>query len=619
MVRSTAAESPDKVFSFNEAQAIMTTHCLNCHQGKTAAAGFNLARFSTMKTILDEPRTWDKVLARVRSGEMPPKGAPAPTNNMRESFVAWLDNTLRTAACADGISPGPAHVRRLNRNEYAATIRDLLNIHFNAGHALPADGAGGEGFDNAAETLFLSPIHAEKYLEAAKQALEYGAKDPRSRSRFLIAQPSDETTADEAARKALVAFLPRAFRRPTNDEEVERYLGLFRGAQKRGDTFDDSVLFALQGVLISPHFLFRVVEPNPNPGARLLGDYELATRLSYFIWGSMPDAALFDLAAVGKLQNELTLNEQVVRMLKDPKALELAEHFVEQWLGTRELGRDIKPDPILFPTYKDAELQSAIRYEPILFFQEILAENYPLTNLLDSKFTILTNKLQRHYGLQLKGLTQQPKHADLPEDGDRGGVLGMAAVLAVSSYPHRTSPVLRGKWVLETILGAPPPPPPPDVPKLEEAHEGAASKTLRERLLQHRQNPTCASCHNRIDPIGFGLENYDVLGRLRTEDAGKAIDTKGELPDGTTFDGPRQLKEVLLGRKDAFIHNLTTKMLGYALGRGLTNEDYCTVVGIVDQLKKNNYNSQTLILEIVRSIPFRCQPGTPSSLPIAKR
>ena len=191
----------------------------------------------------------------------------------------------------------------------------------------------------------------------------------------------------------------------------------------------------------------------------------------------------------------------------------------------------------------------------------------------------------------------------------------MAAVLAVSSYPHRTSPVLRGKWVLETILGAPPAPPPPDVPKLEEAHEGAASKTLRERLLQHRQNPTCASCHNRIDPIGFGLENYDVLGRFRTEDEGKAIDTKGELPDGTTFDGPRQLKEVLLGRKDAFIHTLTTKMLGYALGRGLTNEDYCTVAGIVDQLKKNNYNSQTLILEIVRSLPFRCQPGTPSSRP----
>jgi hypothetical protein len=277
------------------------------------------------------------------------------------------------------------------------------------------------------------------------------------------------------------------------------------------------------------------------------------------------------------------------------------------------LGRDIKPDPVLFPAYKDAELQSAIRYEPILFFQEILAENHPLTNLLDSKFTILTNKLQRHYDLQLKGLTQQPRHADLPEDSDRGGVLSMAAVLAVSSYPHRTSPVLRGKWVLETILGAPPPPPPPDVPKLEEAHEGAAPRTLRERLQQHRQNPTCASCHDRIDPIGFGLDNYDVLGRIRTEDAGKAIDTKGELPDGTTFDGPRQLKGVLLGRKDAFIHNFTAKMLGYALGRGLTNEDYCTVVGIVDQLKKNDYNSQTLILEIVRSIPFRSQPGAPAT------
>jgi mono/diheme cytochrome c family protein len=597
--------------SFPEVQALLKTYCVQCHQGKAPAAKLNLSRFRTIESVRDQPRVWNRMLVRVRNGEMPPQGKPAPAMKQREAFVAWVESTLRTAACADGILPGRAPLRRLNRSEYAATVRDLLNVHFNAGHALPADGAGGEGFDNAAETLFLSPVHAEKYLEAAKQALEYGAKDSRARARFLIAEPDAQTSPEQAARKILEAFLPRAFRRPAREGEVERYLALFRGSQGRGGTFDDSILFALQGVLISPHFLFRLEEPNPHKEPRPLGDYELATRLSYFLWGSMPDDTLFDLAAKGKLGEDGTLNEQVARMLKDVRAREFAERFTEQWLGTRELGRDIKPDRALFPMYHDPELQSAIRYEPILFLQEILAENLSLLNLLDSKFTILTNKLQRHYGLEVKGLTQSPKRAELPENSHRGGVLGMAAVLAVSSYPQRTSPVLRGKWILDALLGTPPPAPPPNVPELKEEHAGDAPQTLRERLLQHRQSPGCASCHNRIDPLGFALENYDVLGRWRTEDAGKPLDSKGELPDGTIFDGPDQLKAVLLERKDGFLRHLTTKMLGYALGRGLTYEEYCTVDRIVEQLPKEEYRAHTLVQEIVRSVPFRYVEAAP--------
>src|SRR5437016_6745607 len=239
-------------------------------------------------------------------------------------------------------------------------------------------------------------------------------------------------------------------------------------------------------------------------------------------------------------------------MLKHERARDFAERFIDQWLNTRELGRDIKPDEKLFPIYYDAEIQSAIRYEPILFFQEILAQNLSLLNLLDANFTILTNKMSNFYGLSLKGLTQQPKHADLPPGSHRGGILSMAAVLAVSSYPQRTSPVLRGKWILETILGTPAPPPPPNVPALKEDHDGAVPQTLREKLLEHRRDATCASCHNRIDPLGFALENYDVLGRWRSEDAGKSIDSGAELPDGTRFEGPEQLKKVLLDRKDVF-------------------------------------------------------------------
>ncbi len=613
-----ALAAAEDSFTFYHARALVKTYCLECHQGKSAPAKLDLARFSTEATIAGQPKIWNRVMARVRDGEMPPQGKPAPAAKERQSFASWIDRTLRSAACADGISPGPAPLRRLNRSQYAATIRDLLNIHFNAGHALPADGAGGEGFDNAAETLFLSPLHAEKYLDAARQALDYGAKDPRSRARFLVGEPDATTEPDQAARKVLEAFLPRAFRRPAKPEEVERYLGLFRSAQARAETFDGSILFALQAVLVSPNFLFRVEEPNLEAGPRRLGGYELATRLSYFLWGSMPDQPLVDLAAQDKLGQPEILSEQIVRMLKDPRALEFAEQFVEQWLNTRELGRDIKPDPKLFPEYYDAEVQSAIRYEPILFFQEILAQNHSLLNLLDSKFTILTNKLGRHYGLQLIGLRQQPARADLPEGSHRGGLLGMTAVLAVSSYPHRTSPVLRGKWVLEAILGTPPPPPPPNVPELNEEH-AAAPKTLRDRLLEHRRNPVCASCHNRIDPIGFGLQNFDVLGRWRTEDARQPIDSKGELPDGTMFEGPEQLKAVLLARKGLFIRNLTTKMLGYALGRGLTMEDHCTVDRIVDQLDMGDYRAHTLIREMVLSVPFRYLAGTSAGLPVEKR
>jgi hypothetical protein len=330
----------------------------------------------------------------------------------------------------------------------------------------------------------------------------------------------------------------------------------------------------------------------------------------------MPDDDLFKAASEGKLKDPGGIREQALRMLKDTRTREFAEQFVEQWLNTRELGRDIKPDAKLFPDYYDAEIQSAIRYEPILFFQELLTENLSLLNLIDSKFTILTNKLQRHYGITLtERLRQQPTRVNLPEGTHRGGLLGMAAVLAVSSYPNRTSPVLRGKWILEALLGTPPPPPPPNVPALEE-HKGSAPATLRERLMQHRASPVCASCHNRIDPLGFGLENYDVLGRWRTEDAGKPVDARGELPDGTSFNGPEEMKQVLMKQKDSLIRNLVAKVLGYALGRGLTLEDYCTVDLIAAKVAEENYGAHRLILEVVTSVPFRYQPGTSLNVPV---
>ncbi|MCC6586446.1 MAG: DUF1588 domain-containing protein [Bryobacterales bacterium] len=594
----------------------MKSYCLKCHNTKAALGGFNAEKYVDEASLAADSRVWMKVAARVRDSAMPPPGAQAPDMDARTKFVEFVESTLHKAACADGIAPGPALVKRLNRAEYAATIRDLFNIHINAGAGLPADGAGGEGFDNAAETLFISPIHAEKYLEAAKIALNYAFQEPRSRQRFVVAEPGDKLTAEQAARKVLAAFLPRAFRRPVKPEEIERYMRLFAAAAKRGESYDDSLGYALQGVLVSPHFLFRIASRNPGEDPRLLDNYEIASRLSYFLWGTMPDDRMLEMAAEGKFHDELRLREQVTQMLWDGRTAEFAEQFTEQWLNTRELGRDIKPDMKLFPAYYDAEIQSGIRYEPIIFFQRVMADNLPLTDFIDSNWTVMSNRLQQHYKVQLKEkLRQQPRPVELLEGSHRGGLLSMAAVLAVSSYPGRTSPVLRGKWVLEAMLGTPPPPPPPNVPQLKE-HEGASPTTLRERFMRHRADPACATCHDRIDPLGFGLENYDVLGRWRTEDNGKPIDATGVLPDGTKFDGVDGMKQALMARKDQFVRNLTRKLLAYALGRGLTLEDECTVDAIVEEVRRDKYMSHTLIQEIVTSIPFRYQPGTKANAPV---
>ena len=317
---------------FPEAQTILQTYCKACHGGAARAGGFSLNQIATPETLYSASNTWNRVMTRVRVGEMPPKGPPAPSPEEREALLAWGVPTLRAAACQNGLTPGPYPMRRLSRDEYGATIRDLLNVHFNAGHGLPADGAGGEGFDNASETLFLSPIHAEKYLDAAAEALDYGAKDPRSRKSFLIAEPGPSIPPEDAARKVLEAFVPRAFRRPAKSGEVDRYLNLFRNRQKRGDNFDRAILFALKGVLVSPNFLFRLEDPNPETDPRPLDDYAFATRLSYFLWGTMPDQALFDLAAKGKLQDDAIVTEQIGRMLKDQRARDFSERFVDQWL-----------------------------------------------------------------------------------------------------------------------------------------------------------------------------------------------------------------------------------------------------------------------------------------------
>ena len=599
--------------------AFIQHYCVECHQPPKPKSQLDLKPYgSSLEQLIEDALEWDEHLDRVREGDMPPDDDDVlqPSEEERLAFVEWVESTLHEAACADGVTPGKAMIRRLNRSEYAASVRHLLDIHFDAGEALPDDGAGGEGFDNAAETLFISPIHAEKYLEAARAAVDYAFSDTRSNEQFLIAQPDDQTTPQEAARKVVERFLPRAFRRPVSDDELADYLTLFDTAYQSDGSFAQAMQLVLSAVLVSPKFLFIAESPNSLPHPVLITDHELATRLAYFLWGSPPDDELLTLANEHRLHEPETLEAQVVRMLdgrrNSLKVRNSTQNFVEQWLGTRALGREFKPDASI--KGYDSELEGGMKYEPVFFLNEILTKNRSLIELIDSDYTYANRRLARHY--RIKGeFREQPKRVSIENDPHRGGLLGMAAVLAVSSHPHRTSPVLRGKWILENLLGETPPPPPPNVPELEEEESGGESpRSLRERLELHRANPTCATCHDRLDPMGFSLENYDVLGRWREEESGHPIDASAALPDGTKFSGPHELKKLLLERKDQIVRQFTKKMLGYALSRGLTYEDFCTVDRLVEDLKKHDYASHQLILGIVNSVPFRYKAGTDPSI-----
>ena len=610
--REILESNPKKTSEYREFEFIKR-YCLECHSGEKPKASLDLSRFDSMDKILSEALLWDDILIRLSQGDMPPKEADLPTLNERSEFLNWVESSLQKAACQSGPHAGPAVLRRLNRAEYSASVRDLLDIHFDAGEALPSDGSGGEGFDNASETLFISPIHAEKYMDAARVAVEYAFADPRSLRRFLVAEPDEKTSPEVAARRVIEDFLPRAFRRSIPESEILEYLALFHAAYKADPSFMVAIRLTLQAVLISPKFLFIAEEPNFDSKPHKVTDHELASRLSYFLWGSLPDDELLKAADEGNLSDSRILQEQFKRMLgsqNSRKVRNFSQNFVEQWLGTRALGREFKPDKSI--RGYDSELEGGMKYEPVFFFHEILTENRSLLDLLKADYTYVNRRLARHY--RIKGeFREQPKRVQLMDENRRGGLLSMAAVLAVSSYPHRTSPVLRGKWILETILGDPPPPPPPNVPELEESASSVSSESLRQRLELHRQNVACAQCHDRIDPLGFGLENYGVLGRWRDKYEGHTVYARGALPDGTTFSGPAELKLALLGRKDQFVRHLTKKMLGYALGRGLTYYDYCAVNSIVDKLRANDYKSHHLLFGIIQSVPFRFKAGIASS------
>jgi hypothetical protein len=725
---------------------LLAKYCFDCHGEEEPEAGIVLDRYVSQESAIKETgRTWFRVRDALQGRMMPPADSPQPSMEERDRIVAWIENDYLAANCGRQTSSPAVVMRRLNRQEYNNTIRDLLGLDLRLADAFPPDDIG-FGFDNVGSALNISPAHVEKYLDAAEQAIQtaivvpdadpyppaeliglktyplppdkpvefahslkpgryladfslvrvgiaesvppprlvigfgkdtrtleavrvqdetvvyrywltvaegdklvrvvlapgqersenvvrpkqvaanvsgdqrYGAerglhvdsmvvrgpvpvqndKLPESHRRILLATPGfgDQSRLD-CARRAIARFLERAYRRPVTTDDVERIVVIFRLAHDRGESFERAVQIALTTVLASPRFLF-LVEPEQAHEDRPLNDFELASRLSYFLWSSMPDETLFQEARAGTLRPNL--RREVARMLDDPRSAQFVANFTGQWLQLRKLG-GVTPDKDRFPGFDDA-LRRAMRKETEEYFAYILRNNRSALELLDSDYTFANEALARHYGLDgIKG--DEFRRVSLT-DRRRGGVLTQASVLTLTSNPNRTSPVKRGQWILQQILGTPPMPPPPDVPKLDETQEAADAASLRERMELHRAKPECASCHQQMDPLGFALENYDAVGRWRTRDGGFPIDPSGELIGGRKFADVQELKRLLSTTSATkFARCLVENMLTYALGRGLESYDYCTVEEIRKSLVARHYEMREIIFGIVESRAFQ--------------
>ncbi|MBL8291474.1 MAG: DUF1592 domain-containing protein [Bryobacterales bacterium] len=722
----------------------LARHCTMCHNAKAKMANLDLDRLRNPQTALSERDVWETVVQRVRSGQMPPKGAPKPAPDAAAAVIDWAEKHIAALDAKRPVNPGRVTARRLNRAEYNNTIRDLLGIQFRPADDFPLDDSG-HGFDNIADVLTVSPSLLEKYLEAAEQIVRVALRtsnppkpivesynlDKFGESKTVPADPEGErlvrrgslivrhrfpyeaeyeiriavrgpgneddthskvailvggrqaqvvdvitgpdqkrnfdlrlkvpagesevgaafvfpgpgkpkeqkgrpinipipgfyidtidihgpfvaaeelpdshkrvfTCAEETAdcaRRIVAHFAARAWRRPVTDAETAKLLRFVDMARQEGDSFRQGIALAVKAALVSPNFLFRI-EPE---GARELNDFELASRLSYFLWSSMPDDRLFDLARQGTLRKPEVLTAEVKRMLADPKSAALADNFAGQWLELRNLAQ-VNPDPKRFPTW-DADLREAMKKETLLFFEAMIREDRNILDFIDGNFTFLNDRLAQHYGIEgVEGRQFRRVELNTPQ---RGGLLAHASVLTVSSYPTRTSPVMRGLWVLENFLATRPPAPPANVPTLKEEEIGK-TVSLRQQLERHRADPACAVCHDKMDALGFGLENYNAIGAWRTEDGSFPIDAAGTLPGNRSFTTPAEMKAILRADADAFTRCLTEKLMTFALGRGIESSDKPVLRAISKDAASQGYRFSSIILGIVNSPPFRMRSG----------
>jgi mono/diheme cytochrome c family protein len=719
---------------------LLTQTCAGCHNARLASGGLDVTALNSPESLTSARPTWERMLRRVRAGEMPPPQVPKPSAERIAAFTAFVQSAFERTDSAVSSDPGRITAHRLNRSEYSNTIRDLLGVSFRAEKYFPTDDSG-DGFDNIGDVLTVSPVLMERYLGAAERIatwalsteipakpieslyhfreqkvrrldrstieaehrIDFGGEytvriglpgergktaspvklgfwmdgkllesksvetkpsglvyfDPYSEEEMrlylpegdhvfragfiddefvktlsdkdaynrkvnkfldsiLLIGPFQSQTEKESRKKILVCdpasgracverilstFARRAYRRPVSRGEVAGLLRFVDMAQKDGQSVEQGLQLAIQATLVSPNFLFHLERESGGREARQVSEIELASRLSYFLWSSMPDEELLSLAEAGRLR--ASLDHQVDRMLADPRSAAFAENFAGQWLETRNLDV-VKPDPEKFPEWSP-ELRDAMKRETSMFFEYVLRENRPISDFLNANYTFLNERLARHYGIA--GVSgSEFRKVELPAGTPRGGILTHASVLTVSSYPSRTSPVIRGKYVLQNILGAPPPPPPPDVPVLDEAAIGAVT-SMRQQLEKHRADATCAACHSKMDPLGFGLENFNAIGKWREKDGSFPIDASGTLPDGKSFTTPNEMQAILASRLPEFGRALTEKMLTYALGRGLKSYDNRTVETMNQAWARDGYRFQPQIHQIVNSLPFQFKRG----------
>ena len=656
----------------------LKAHCYGCH-GNTGKpkGGLNLAKFATPAEAARAGAVWADVLASVRAGDMPPDGKPKLTAAEKQTLLAWLDATL-TAPGLDGVrDPGKSTLRRLTRTEYNNTVRDLLGLStdvfmfperfpykkpyfdpasgvvpekLNVGAieyggkvpallkqaGIPGDARAEHGFTNRGDVQNFGPLQFEKYVEVADQLLSA----PNLAATAPKLGPVLGASGRPAVKAALVPFLTRALRRPPTAAVVEAYLEAYDAAKKQGADDRSAVRETLRAVLSSPEFLF-LVEPGESragPVAKLDG-YEVAARLSYFLWASTPDDELLAAAKAGHLSDPAGVEKQARRMRKDRRVRELSETFAVQWLRLNELWA-AQPDKSFKSFYGGPQgkgtLHADLMAEALLLFETVMIEDRSIMDFVAADYGYVNPRLAAHYGLTKEfepafaaagadvklGLTgQELQKAQTAAnatwvrvkwpDPSRGGFLTCGAVLTVTSLPQRTSPVKRGAWVLESVFNRPPPEPTVAVEPLDSKPASTTGKTVRQKLEAHRKDPNCSGCHAKIDPPGFALEAFDPVGRLRTTDGKLPIDARGTLPDGRTFDGPAAFKATILADKPAFAKAFAGHLLSYAQGRKLEHFDEPALNEIAAAAAQDGYRFSRFVTGVVTSYPFRHTRTTP--------
>ena len=606
-----AESADDREFATLQAEAkkslekqtkpFLENYCAKCHSNRRQKGGINFQPFLKSPGTAAAHKRWKQAIANVRTHDMPPDDEDKiPTDEERQKFI----ESIALIKYLSPKDPGPFVIRRLTKVEYGNTLHDLFGVDTEVASELP-DEVFGEGYLNT-----LSPLQSEQYLGIANDVLDRilapeDAPPTEIQKRFFGEPPAPGADQRAAAKSVAKSLARKAYRRPASEEEVNVLLDVFELGSDNGLSYASSLRLMLKAVLVSPQFLFitPAKEAKSTQAIVPLDDHQLASRLSYLLWATMPDAELSSLADQGKLHEPAVYKAQVKRLIADKRSRALFDGFGAQWLGLGELDRKTF-DRKKFPQMTD-EMRLAMYDEARLFFESVVRENLSVVNFVDSDYTFLNGTLALLYGLE-KDVTGTAMRKVNLKDGNRGGVIGMPGVLATTSFPNRTSPVKRGVWVLEQILGEEVPPAPPNVPALEKQNKDVVENlTLRERTELHQSDPTCANCHKILDPIGFGLENFDAIGRWRDQDdTGGAIDATGELPGGKSFATPTELKALLATRKEDVARNLTEKLLAYALCRPLEGYDQIVVDRLMESIAADDYRMHTLVAEVVSSYPF---------------